>query len=132
MVKNEMLDQIVGPIRVERPATGGGVGHTDDGRVIFVRHSLPGEVVMVEVTDQATSFSRGDAMEVLEASSERVTPPCPYAHPGGCGGCDLQHASFASQRAWKSALVAEHLMRIAGVEREVTLINPSVDPQASS
>jgi len=131
MVKNEMVDQIVGRIRVERPATGGGVGRTDEGRVMFVRHSLPGELVMVEVTDQATSFSRGDAVEVLEASPERVTPPCPYAHPGGCGGCDLQHASYSAQRSWKSALVAEHLQRIAGVEREVTLIQPSVDPKAS-
>ena len=131
MVKNEIVDQIVGPIRVERPATGGGVGRADDGRVIFVRHSLPGELVMVEVTDQATSFSRGDAVEVLEASPERVTPPCPYAHPGGCGGCDLQHASYSAQRSWKSALVGEHLKRIAGVERDVTLIQPSGDPKAS-
>jgi tRNA/tmRNA/rRNA uracil-C5-methylase (TrmA/RlmC/RlmD family) len=131
VVKNDNVDQIVGPIRVERPATGGGVGRSDDGRVIFVRHSLPSELVMAEVTDQATSFSRGDAVEILEASPERVTPPCPYAHPGGCGGCDLQHASFAAQRSWKSALVAEHLKRIAGVEREVTLIDPGVDPKAS-
>jgi tRNA/tmRNA/rRNA uracil-C5-methylase (TrmA/RlmC/RlmD family) len=131
VVKNEMIDQIVGPIRIERPATGGGVGRTDDGRVIFVRHSLPGELVKVEVTEQATSFSRGDAVEILEASPERVTPPCPYAHPGGCGGCDLQHASFAAQGSWKSALVSEHLQRIAGVAREVTLIQSSVDPKGS-
>ena len=131
MVTNEMVDQIVGPIRVERPATGGGVGRGDDGRVIFVRHSLPGELVMVEVTDQATSFLRGDAVEVLEASPERVKPPCPYAHPGGCGGCDLQHASPAAQGSWKASLVAEHLRRIAGVERDVVLIDPGVEPRAS-
>jgi tRNA/tmRNA/rRNA uracil-C5-methylase (TrmA/RlmC/RlmD family) len=131
MVKNENGNPTAGPIRIERPATGGGVGRTDDGRVIFVRHSLPGELVMVEVTDEATSFSRGDAVEVLEASPERVTPPCPYAHPGGCGGCDLQHASISAQRSWKSALVTEHLKRIAGIEREVTLIDPGGDPKAS-
>ena len=34
-------------VRVDRPATGGAVGRADDGRVIFVRHSLPGELVRV-------------------------------------------------------------------------------------
>lgn len=109
-------------VRVERPATGGGVGRADDGRVIFVRHSLPGELVRALVTETTSSFYRGDAVEVLEASPERVPPPCPYAHPGGCGGCDLQHASVAAQRAWKASLVEEHLHRIAGVERTVEVI----------
>jgi tRNA/tmRNA/rRNA uracil-C5-methylase (TrmA/RlmC/RlmD family) len=109
-------------VRVERPATGGGVGRADDGRVIFVRHSLPGELVGVALTESTTSFYRGDAVEILEASPERVAPPCPYAHPGGCGGCDLQHASTAAQLSWKSSLVEEHLRRIAGVERSVEVI----------
>ena len=108
-------------VRIERPATGGGVGHLDDGRVIFVRHSLPGELVSVEVTETTKSFARGDAVAVLEPSPQRVSAPCGYAHPGGCGGCDLQHASPAAQSSWKATLVAEHLKRIAGVEREVTV-----------
>ena len=110
------------PVRIERPATGGGVGRLDDGRVVFVRHSLPGELVMVQVTESTAKFSRGDAVEVLEASAERVIAPCGYAHPGGCGGCDLQHASTSAQSSWKSALVAEHLKRIAGIEREIQVI----------
>lgn len=109
-------------VRVDRPATGGGVGRAEDGRVIFVRHSLPGELVRVAVTESTASFYRGDAVEVLEASPERVTPPCPYAHPGGCGGCDLQHASMPAQLSWKSSLVEEHLRRIAGIERSVEVI----------
>jgi tRNA/tmRNA/rRNA uracil-C5-methylase (TrmA/RlmC/RlmD family) len=109
-------------VRVERPATGGGVGRADDGRVIFVRHSLPGELVRVALSETTASFYRGDAVEVLEASPERVTPPCPYAHPGGCGGCDLQHASPEAQLSWKSSLVEEHLRRIAGVETSVDVI----------
>jgi tRNA/tmRNA/rRNA uracil-C5-methylase (TrmA/RlmC/RlmD family) len=131
MVKNEIVDPVLGPIRIERPAAGGGVGRADDGRVVFVRHSLPGELVMVEVTEQTSSFSRGDAVKVLEASPERVTAPCPYAHPGGCGGCDLQHASGVAQGSWKSALVAEHLRRIAGVERDVSIVHASGEPKGS-
>src|SRR5271169_4703055 len=106
-------------VRIKRPATRGGVGRLDDGRVVFVRHSLPGELVRVQITDRSRSFARGDAVEILEASAERVTAPCRYAHPGGCGGCDLQHASPTAQLDWKATVVAEHLRRIAGVDRAV-------------
>lgn len=106
-------------VRIERPATGGGVGRMSDGRVVFVRHSLPGELVEVDVTETTANFYRGDAIEVLEASPDRVTAPCRYAVPGGCGGCDLQHASPAAQLNWKASLVREHLKRIAGVEYDV-------------
>ena len=119
------------PVRIQRPATGGGVGRLEGGRVVFVRHSLPGELVLVDVTETTTSFARGDAVEVLESSPERVRPPCPYAHPGGCGGCDLQHASFAAQSAWKMAIVSEHLKRIGGIEHDVNVVAAPSPAQAS-
>jgi tRNA/tmRNA/rRNA uracil-C5-methylase (TrmA/RlmC/RlmD family) len=111
-------------VRIERPATGGGVGRLADGRVVFVRHSLPGELVHVEVTETTTTFARGDAVQVLEPSAERVSPPCAYARPGGCGGCDLQHASASAQSSWKATIVSEHLKRIGGVDRDVTVHSP--------
>jgi tRNA/tmRNA/rRNA uracil-C5-methylase (TrmA/RlmC/RlmD family) len=111
-------------VRIDRPATGGGVGRADDGRVIFVRHSLPGELVRAGVNESTSSFYRGEALEILDASPERVTPPCPYAHPGGCGGCDLQHASPKAQSSWKATLVAEHLKRIAGVAMDIEVTPP--------
>jgi tRNA/tmRNA/rRNA uracil-C5-methylase (TrmA/RlmC/RlmD family) len=114
-----------GPVRIERPATGGGVGRLSDGRVVFVRHSLPGELVDVEITETTTSFVRGEAVKVLEASPERESAPCAYAHPGGCGGCDLQHASRDAQISWKSAIVTEHLKRIAGIERDIVVLSAS-------
>src|SRR5579863_1650688 len=131
MVSSEKLAQPSGPMRLERPATGGAVGRLDDGRVVFVRHGLPGEVVLVEVTESTSKFSRGDAVEVLEPSGERVMAPCRYARPGGCGGCDLQHASRAGQQSWKAALVTEHLRMIAGMERDITVIEPASDAQGS-
>jgi tRNA/tmRNA/rRNA uracil-C5-methylase (TrmA/RlmC/RlmD family) len=106
-------------VRVERPASGGGVGRAPDGRVTFVRYALPGELVRVEVNETTSSFYRADAVDILEASPERVPPPCPYFHVDGCGGCDLQQASSRAQADWKSSLVKEHLRRIAGLERDV-------------
>ena len=114
-------------VRIERPAAGGGVSHLSDGRVVFVRHSLPGELVRVRVTEETSKFARGEALEVLEASPERVAPQCYYARPGGCGGCDFQHASLAAQLSWKGALVGEHLRRIAGVTRDIEVITLSQD-----
>lgn len=106
-------------IRVERPAVGGGVGRASDGRVVFIRHALVGELVRVRVTGETTKYLRADAVQVLEASAERVSAPCGYARPGGCGGCDLQHASPSAQLAWKGALVTEQLRRVADLRLDV-------------
>ncbi|GLU49019.1 putative RNA methyltransferase [Nocardiopsis ansamitocini] len=92
-----------------------------DEQVVFVRHALPGERVRVLVTEQTKRFLRGDAVEVLEASADRVEPPCPSAGPGKCGGCDWQHASLEAQRAIKARVVTEQLRRIAGIERDVVV-----------
>ncbi|HTU09000.1 MAG TPA: class I SAM-dependent RNA methyltransferase [Trebonia sp.] len=89
--------------------------------VLFVRHALPGERVLARVTEVTTRFARADAVEVREPSPDRVTPPCPYAHPGGCGGCDWQHATLTAQRALKAAVVAQQLRRLAGIERDVVV-----------
>jgi tRNA/tmRNA/rRNA uracil-C5-methylase (TrmA/RlmC/RlmD family) len=89
--------------------------------VVFVRHALPGERVVVRVTEVTANLARADAIEVLTASPDRVAAPCPSAHPGGCGGCDWQHASLPAQRALKAAVVSEQLRRLAGIDREVTV-----------
>lgn len=109
-------------VSTERVAHGGHVvgriaTAEPDGRplVVFVRHALPGERVRVRITETARSFARGDAVEVLVASPDRVEPPCPLAVPAGCGGCDLQHVAVPAQRAWKAAVLAEQFERLAGL-----------------
>ena len=109
-------------LTVERVAHGGVcVAHADDGRVVFVRHALPGERVRVVVTEERKSYLRADAVEVLDASPHRVAERCPHAGPGKCGGCDWQHASLDEQRRLKAAVVREQLHRLAQVDRDVTV-----------
>jgi len=86
--------------------------------VVFVRHALPGEVVLARVTEggEGRRYWRADAVDVLTASPDRVDRPCPVAGPGGCGGCDWQHATPAASRRLKAAVVAEQLSRLAGVD----------------
>jgi tRNA/tmRNA/rRNA uracil-C5-methylase (TrmA/RlmC/RlmD family) len=98
---------------------GGCVGRAPDGRVVFVRHALPGERVMARITGTTTSFLRADAVEILRASPDRVTPPCPHAGPGNCGGCDFQHVSLAGQRRLKAFRAAEQLNHFTGLKREI-------------
>jgi tRNA/tmRNA/rRNA uracil-C5-methylase (TrmA/RlmC/RlmD family) len=109
-------------LRIDGPAHGGHcVARDPDGRVVFVRHALPGELVRAQVTDESGSFARADAVEVLERSPDRVEPPCPHAGPGRCGGCDWQHAAGAAQRALKAAVVREQFARLAGLDVAVTV-----------
>ncbi|GGQ01449.1 putative RNA methyltransferase [Streptomyces virginiae] len=104
------------------PVAHGGhcIARTAEGRVLFVRHTLPGEKVVAKVTegDVDSRFLRADAITVLDASKDRVEAPCPYAGPGKCGGCDWQHAKPGAQRRLKGEVVAEQLKRLAGLTAE--------------
>ncbi|WP_375475547.1 class I SAM-dependent RNA methyltransferase [uncultured Jatrophihabitans sp.] len=102
---------------VGAPAAGGAcVAREPGGRVVFVRHALPGERVRALVTeDRGGSFCRADAVEVLRASADRVPQPCPHARAGGCGGCDWQHATGPAQRELKATVIREQFARIGSL-----------------
>lgn len=113
----ERFEGVVGPV-----AHGGHcVLRLEDLPVVFTRHALPGERVVVQITEgtDGDRFWRGDAVEVLEASPDRVQAPCPVAGPDGCGGCDFQHVRPPAQRRLKAEVVSEQLRRLAGLEVEV-------------
>ena len=97
------------------------VARPDDGPVVFVRHALPGETVRARVTDVTSRLARAEAIEILAASPDRVEAPCPHARPGGCGGCDWQHATLPAQRALKATVLRQQLRRLAGLDREITV-----------
>ena len=114
----ERFTVTVGPV-----ANGGFCVARHEGRAVFVRHALPGEQVVVEVTQGAAEdrFLRADAVEILEASPDRVAAPCAYSGPGGCGGCDWQHASLEAQRRLKGEVVSEQLRHLAKIDLEVVV-----------
>jgi tRNA/tmRNA/rRNA uracil-C5-methylase (TrmA/RlmC/RlmD family) len=92
------------------------VARPEDAAVVFLRHALPGERVRARVTEVTSRFARADAIEILDPSRDRVPPPCPNARPGGCGGCDWQHASLPAQRALKATVLGDQLRRLAGID----------------
>lgn len=97
----------------------------EGSRVVFVRHALPGEQVVVEITEGTAGdrFWRGDAVSVVSTAPERVVPPCPYAGPGLCGGCDFQHVSVSAQRELKATVLREQLVRLGGLSAEDPLVS---------
>ncbi|MEV0645850.1 TRAM domain-containing protein [Phytomonospora sp. NPDC050363] len=105
-------------VEVGAVAHGGHCVARHDGRVIFVRHALPGETVRVKITERKTGYLRGDAVEILTPAPGRREAPCPYAHPGGCGGCDFQHADPKTQLDLKTAVLREQLVRLGGMSVE--------------
>lgn len=86
------------------------------GRVIFVRHSLPGETVRARLTEMTSRTWRADAVEILQASPDRVDSVWPEAGPAGVGGGELAHVALDAQRTWKRWVLADCLRRIGGQE----------------
>lgn len=108
----------VGPV-----AHGGHCVARHEGRVVFVRHALPGETVVARLTEAPpdATFWRADAVEVLHASPDRVPSVWPEAGPGGVGGGELAHVALPAQRRWKADVVTEQLRRLAKVDEVVTV-----------
>jgi len=117
--EQETVELVVGPV-----AHGGHCVARLDGRVVFVRHALPGERVLARLTEtgDGRAFWRADAVEVLAASPDRVPSAWPAAGPGGVGGGELSHVALPAQRAWKRAVLEEQLRRLAHDEREVPVV----------
>lgn len=112
-------DRVGGPTVVldaTAPVAGGAALARDaNGRVVFVAGALPGERIEAEIIAEKRDFARARTVAVLDASPDRVTPPCPHVERG-CGGCDLQHVRADAQPALKRAIVRDALRRIGRID----------------
>lgn len=90
--------------------------------VVFVRHTLPKEKVIVEITQvgKQGKFLFADAIEVLVPSPHRIKPACEYA--GRCGGCDFQHIAFSHQQVLKTEVLKEQLIRLGKIPADSKLL----------
>ncbi len=90
---------------------------THGDKKMFVHGALPGELVLVRITDRKRTYDEGEALEVLESSPDRIMPRCP--HFGSCGGCSLQHLAPERQIESKQNTLIQNLTRIGKVSPEL-------------
>jgi len=107
-------------------AAGHGIARNDDGKVVFVDGALAGETVEARVLRRKPKFDVADTVAVLEPSSGRRAPRCPWY--GLCGGCALQHAEARTQVAAKQRWLEDCLARIGRVAPEC-LLAPIYGPE---
>lgn len=93
---------------------GDGVARLEEGLVVFVPGGLPGERARVTLTEVKKSHARGELVELLSESEQRVEPGC--AHFDRCGGCDLWHVEPAAQLALKAGAAAQTIARVSKFE----------------
>ena len=122
LVIGEILTLDIGNI-----ANGGHFVARHDNQIIFVRHAISGETAKVKVTAINSRFAFGDAVEILKPSKDRISPPCKYSHPEGCGGCDFQHINYNVQSDLKKEVLKDQFKRITKIDilPEIITANPS-------
>ncbi|NTU81499.1 MAG: class I SAM-dependent RNA methyltransferase [Chloroflexales bacterium] len=104
-------------LTVDGIAQGGdGVGR-HDGLVVFARGGLPGERVRLRLTERKPSYARGEVLEVLSASPDRVAPTV-----ADSDHAPWQHIAYPAQLRLKETILREQLAKLAGVH------NPPIDP----
>ena len=102
-------------LQLEKLTYGGdAMGRLEDGRAVFVPFGLPGERVRVRLTEEKRNFARGEIVEILEASTQRILPRC--KHFVICGGCHYQNLPYEEQLKAKTEILRDQLRRIGKIE----------------
>ena len=99
---------------IDAGAQGVAVGKSEDGRIIFVKNAVPGDVVDIEIRKKKRNYLEGVALHFHEYSDKRVTPVC--QHFGVCGGCKWQNLGYEHQLFYKQKEVENNLRRLGGIQ----------------
>lgn len=119
---------MIAELHLDAMAHGGDAVGRHQGRAVFVPGGWAGDRVQVEIIEERKRFSRARLLQVMEASPDRIEPPCPHVDDG-CGGCPWQIASHRSQLHWKEDTVRSQLSHLGGVAgAEVRTIDPASPP----
>ena len=111
-------------LSLEKHTYGGeAIGRLPDGRAVFVPFGLPGERVRLRLTEEKKNFARGEIVEILDASPDRILAKC--KHFSECGGCHYQNLPYEKQLQAKTDILRDQLTRIGKIE------NPPVRPMVA-
>ncbi len=93
---------------------GDAMGRLPDNRAVFVPFGLPGEKVRIRLTQEKKNFARGEIVEILESSPDRINAKC--KHFTECGGCHYQNLPYEKQLAAKKDILIDQLKRIGKID----------------
>ena len=99
---------------------GSGVGKEESGKTIFVPKVDVGEEVEVEVLKNNKTFDEGKVLTLLNTSSHRIKPKCPYFEK--CGGCDFQHLTYEREKEIKIKIIKREFEKI-GVKENIEFVD---------
>lgn len=99
---------------------GSGVGKEESGKTIFVPKVDVGEEAEVEVLKNNKTFDEGKVLTLLNTSSNRVKPKCPYFEK--CGGCDFQHLTYEREKEIKIKIIKREFEKI-GVKENIEFVD---------
>ena len=88
---------------------GYGLGHSEDGKAVFVKKSVPGDLLEVEIVKEKKNFAHAIIKSIIEPSAKRIEPRCP--HFNRCGGCEHQNIAYSDQLKFKEDILKETLSR---------------------
>lgn len=83
-----------------------------EGRVIFIDHAVPGDLLIAKVYKIKKSYAEAKIVRIERPSKLRVDPPCKYF--GVCGGCTWQNLDYQAQLEFKQQQVRDAFERIGG------------------
>lgn len=88
-----------------------------DGKICFVEHALPNEIVELEIIKETKKYILGKAIDYLETSPDREIEKCKYFNI--CGGCNLEHYNYLKENEFKQAKVQELINKFAKIDIKV-------------
>ena len=95
---------------------GEGIGKIEN-KIVLVPNALIDELVEVEIVEDNKNYFTANLKSIVEISSNRQHPPCPYYNE--CGGCNLQHMNYAEQLKFKTNHIQKTIKKITGLELKV-------------
>lgn len=98
-------------VKIIDTAYGGyGIAKDENGKVIFIPHSVEGDILDITITKESKKFSYASINKIIESSQFRINPKCKYA--GICGGCLFNHIEYNKQLDTKKNVVLNAIRNI--------------------
>ena len=101
-------------VTTERLAYGGDAVARHEGLTLFIPYAAPGERLRVRIVESRKNFARAIIESILEPSPVRQTPRCSYY--GDCGGCQLQHVTYAAELEAKAGFIRDAFGRVGKID----------------